>query len=134
MKNKIGDYYELKSKFTSEDVNQFAKISGDFNPVHLNEDFAKNTVFKKRIVHGFLYGSTISSIIANKLPGLGSIYMYQDMKFVNPVYHNEELLSKVEIIEIDYEKDIYILDTSILKAKTKIEVLIGKAKIKYFGK
>jgi acyl dehydratase len=102
-----------KFKITEKDVCDFANISKDFNPIHLDENYAKNTIFKKRIVHGMLLGSYISSIIANDYPGQGSIYLQQNLSFKNPCYINDEVEVIVELIEKTKYK--YILSTKIVR-------------------
>ena len=112
---------------TIEDIKRFAEVSGDFNPVHLDEEFAKKTIFKRRIAHGFLTASFISTIIATELPGPGSIYLKQSLKFLAPVYIDEKILVKVRIIEINIEKSKVKLITECFKNKTL--VLTGEAEI-----
>lgn len=108
---KIGMTYELKKSFSSEEVQQFSRLSLDNNPVHLSDDFAKNTLFKDKIVHGFLSGSLFSAIIGTKLPGNGSIYLNQSMNFRKPIYHNQTVRAKVSIVDIKYEKNLVYLET-----------------------
>lgn len=125
----VGQKVEEVSRYTFEDVRKFAELSGDINPIHLNAEFAQKTVFKKVLVHGFLYASKISEIIANSIPGPGSIYIHQELNFLHPVFHNEQLLTCVEIVGIKEEKNIYILSTTITK-NDGIPVLSGKAVVK----
>ncbi len=101
---KVGQKAVLKKKITENDINQFSTITGDDNPVHINEDFAKYTIFKKRIAHGFLSASLISTVIATKLPGPGSIYINQSLKFLAPVYIDEEISVNISVLEINKEK------------------------------
>ena len=129
MKFAIGDSAEMSKVFTYDDVKNFAELSGDVNPVHLDQTFASSTIFKKPIVHGFLFSSMISALLANKLPGPGSIYIHQELNFKVPVYHGEKVTAIVEIEEIKPEKSIYILKTECLKNDNEI-VLTGKAVIK----
>jgi 3-hydroxybutyryl-CoA dehydratase len=117
----------IEKTVTIEDIKRFAEVSGDFNPVHLDEEFAKKTIFKGRIAHGFLIASFISTIIATELPGPGSIYLKQSLKFLAPVYINEKILVKVRIIEIYIEKSKVKLITECFKNKTL--VLTGEAEI-----
>ena len=77
--------YTDSVKVTDISIKKFASASGDKNPIHLNETFAKNTIFKSRIAHGMLIASFISSVIGNKFPGNGTIYVSQDLKFKRPV-------------------------------------------------
>ena len=92
----------------------FADITGDNNPIHLNEEEAKKTVFKSRVVHGMLTGSFISAVLGTKLPGPGTIYLEQILKFKKPVYINDTVTVKVTVSDIiNEEKGIYRLDTII---------------------
>ena len=109
MKLQIGQTAKLTKVITSEDIELFAEISMDKNPVHLDESYAKTTIFKKRISHGMLYGSFISAVIANQLPGPGSIYMKQSFTFLKPVYIGDEITAVVEIIEIPKEQTYKLL-------------------------
>jgi 3-hydroxybutyryl-CoA dehydratase len=123
----VGMESTIEKTVTIEDIKRFAEVSGDFNPVHLDEEFAKKTIFKGRIAHGFLIASFISTIIATELPGPGSIYLKQSLKFLAPVYINEKILVKVRIIEINIEKSKVKLITECFKNKTL--VLTGEAEI-----
>ena len=123
----VGMESTMEKIITLEDIKDFAKVSGDFNPVHLDEEFAKKTIFKGRIAHGFLTASFISTIIATELPGPGSIYLGQSLKFLAPVYINEKILVKVKIVEINIEKSKVKLITECFKNKTL--VLTGQAEI-----
>jgi acyl dehydratase len=129
MKLKLGDKAIATRKFTYLDVFAFAQISGDFNPIHLDAGFAKQTMFKKPIVHGFLYASMISNIIANDLPGPGSIYLKQVLNFKKPVFYDDVLTATVVIEEIKFEKSIYTLQTTILNSLEDV-ILKGQAVIK----
>ena len=123
----VGMESTTEKTVTIEDIKRFAEVSGDFNPVHLDEEFAKKTIFKGRIAHGFLTASFISTIIATELPGPGSIYLKQSLKFLAPVYIDEKILVKVRIIEINIEKSKVKLVTECFKNKTL--VLTGEAEI-----
>ncbi len=126
---KIGEKRTNVVKYSTEKVEAFAKLSGDANPIHLNEEFAKKSLFGNRIVHGILVASQISSLLANELPGPGSVYLNQELKFVNPVYHGDEIICIVEVIDLNEDKNIIILDT-ICKNNNNLLVIIGKAIIK----
>ena len=115
------------SKITEDDINQFSQITGDDNPVHVNEDFAKQTIFKKRIAHGFLSASLISTVIATKLPGPGSIYISQSLKFLAPVFIDEEINVNIVVLEINREKKRVKLLTECFKSEKRI--LTGEAEI-----
>ena len=111
---------EFEKKITEKDINEFAKLSGDDNPVHTNSDFAKKTIFKQKVAHGFLSASFISMLIATKLPGPGSIYLSQNLKFLAPVFIDDLVRVKVTVEEIDQEKKKVKLQTECFKNEKKI--------------
>jgi len=94
----------VSKTITDEDVRAFAELSGDINPVHIDDDFAAGTMFKKRIAHGFLTGALFSTVLGTKLPGPGCIYMSQTMKFKGPVYIGDEVVATCKITAVDTEK------------------------------
>lgn len=108
---KIGMAAELEKTFSSEDVNIFSKLSGDVNPVHLDDDYAKNTMFGARIVHGALASSVFSTIFANILPGAGCIYLKSENKFLKPIYLDELVTFKIEVTDIIKEKSRVVFKT-----------------------
>ena len=124
---KINQTAEYTKTVTENDIKTFAEVSGDDNPVHTNEEFAKRTIFKKKIAHGFLTASFISTVIATKLPGPGSIYINQSLKFLAPVYIDEEISVNVVVLEINMEKKRVKLLTECFKSEKKI--LTGEAEI-----
>jgi 3-hydroxybutyryl-CoA dehydratase len=91
-------------KINDQDIAAFAELSGDVNPVHLSDDFAAGTIFKKRIAHGFLTGSLFSTVLGTKLPGPGCIYLSQSMKFKAPVYIGDEVIATLKLTSLDTEK------------------------------
>jgi 3-hydroxybutyryl-CoA dehydratase len=109
----------------------FSELSGDINPIHLDEEFAAKSVFKNRLVHGMLCSSLISSVLANKLPGEGTIYLNQELKFLAPVHHNDIFLAKVTILEIIEAKSQMYLETIVMNKLSRIIVITGKALVKY---
>ena len=111
---------EFEKKITEKDINEFAKLSGDDNPVHTNSDFAKKTIFKQKVAHGFLSASLISMLTATKLPGPGSIYLSQNLKFLAPVFIDDLVRVKVTVEEIDQEKKKVKLQTECFKNEKKI--------------
>lgn len=119
---KIGQSASLTKAFTEQDVSLFAELSLDKNELHVNEEYAKNSMFKQRIVHGFLSGSLISAVIGTVLPGKGAIYLHQDMDFKKPVYINEEITAVVTIENIKEEKHIYYLHTQCINKKGEIKI------------
>src|ERR1035437_7861308 len=110
---KIGDKTQFSKSIAEAEVIQFAKNSGDDNPIHLNEEYAKNSIFKQKIVHGFLAGSLISAAIGKNLPGNGTIYLNQTMKFLAPVFMDETITAYIEVI--DFPKGNQVLLSTICK-------------------
>jgi acyl dehydratase len=125
---KIGDKAETKKIFTEADVLDFAKISTDFNPAHVDKKYAEKTMFKKQIVHGMLVGSLFSSLFGVELPGLGSIYTKQSLKFTKPVYFGDEITATVIVKELIIERNRVVFDC-IAKNQDDEIVIIGEAEI-----
>jgi 3-hydroxybutyryl-CoA dehydratase len=123
---KIGDSAQLSKVMSEEDVYEFSKISGDFNPVHIDAEAAKNTRFGKRICHGILVASLISAVIGMQLPGQGAIYLEQSLKFVKPVYIGDMVTATVKVMKI--EGKILFLETVIVN-QDNAEVILGNAKV-----
>ncbi len=109
---KVGDTAEFAKTITETDIYLYAGITGDFNPAHVNEVYAKNTFFKTRIAHGMLTAGLISAIIANQLPGPGTIYLKQDLSFLAPVHIGDTITGRVEIMELIPEKNRVRLKTT----------------------
>lgn len=124
----VGQAEVIKRRFTEEDVLTFANTSGDKNPAHLDEEYAKGTIFKSRIVHGMLVASLFSAILGTKLPGLGSIYTNQTLKFTKPVYLGEEITATVTVKDINKERNRVILDCVATDEKEEV-VIVGEATI-----
>lgn len=97
--------------FTDEKIRQFSDVSGDQNPIHLDNDYAANTQFGKRIVQGMLTASLFSAIFANDLPGEGSIYLGQNIKFIKPVFIGDTITATVTITNIREGRNIITFDT-----------------------
>lgn len=108
---KVGMSYEMKRAFSKEEVKQFASLSYDTNPIHLDAEYAKNSLFGQLIVPGFLTGSLFSAIIGARFPGEGSIYLNQMMNFRSPVYLDQEITAVVSVKELYPEKHRVLLDT-----------------------
>lgn len=123
---KIGMKDSVTKTITEADVILFAGITTDVNPAHLNEEYAKTTMFKHRIAHGMLGAGLISAVLGTKIPGPGSIYMGQELKFVAPVYFGDTITATAEIIELIPEKNRVILKTTCTNQDGK-EVIVGKA-------
>lgn len=125
---KQGDTYSYNITFNQADVNTFAQITGDNNPIHLDADFAAKTPFGRPIVHGFYSASVFSMVFGTKFPGEGTIYMYQDMKFLAPVFVDEQYTAKFEVTEVNTEKHRGTIKCLLENASGKI-VIEGTAKL-----
>lgn len=108
---KVGDTATFAKTITEADIVLFAGASGDNNAVHLNEEFAQTTPFKGRIAHGMLTASVISAAIAGRLPGPGTIYLNQSLRFLAPVYPGETVHATVTVKELISEKRRVLLST-----------------------
>jgi 3-hydroxybutyryl-CoA dehydratase len=116
----VGQTAEFSKTVTEADIAVFADVSGDHNPVHLDEAFAKTTLFKTRIAHGILSASFISRILGVQLPGPGAIYLKQSLSFLAPVKINDTVKAVVTITAIDPEKRRVTLDTNAFVGDTQI--------------
>jgi 3-hydroxybutyryl-CoA dehydratase len=127
---KIGDQSSLTKTFSEHEVYQYAFLTGDFNPAHTNEEYAKSSLFGTRIVHGMLVGGLISAILGTDLPGPGTIYLEQNLQFKKAVKMGETVTAKVIITDILHKEkfDIVTLKTSCYNQDDEL-VLDGIAKI-----
>jgi 3-hydroxybutyryl-CoA dehydratase len=101
---KVGDTARFSKTVSESDVYLFAGVTGDLNPAHVNEDYAKDTFFKTRIAHGMLSASFISTVIGTMLPGPGTVYMRQEVSFLAPVKFGDTVTAIVEVVEIIADK------------------------------
>ncbi|KUO78546.1 MAG: hypothetical protein APF81_10735 [Desulfosporosinus sp. BRH_c37] len=125
----VGDKANLTRTIAEDDILSFAEVSGDFNPLHLDESYAQTTLFKGRIAHGMLGVSMLSALIGNVLPGPGSIYLSQKVEFKRPVRIGDCITAEVEISAIDDNKGWLILATTCYN-QDGLEVITGEACIK----
>jgi len=107
----IGMMRYLQKVVTDADIEMFATISTDRNPVHLDDDYAQDTIFEGRIAHGMLTAGLISAVIGEQLPGHGTVYLGQTLKFLAPVRPGDLVRAEVEVMEIDHSKRRVKLDT-----------------------
>lgn len=111
MKIQVGDTAEFSKTITDEDVRVFADLTGDHNPVHLDEEFARRSRFGRRIAHGMLSASLISTVLASQLPGEGTVYLSQSLQFVAPVYLDDTVTARVTVTRVREDKPIATLET-----------------------
>jgi 3-hydroxybutyryl-CoA dehydratase len=126
----IGEEASLEHTFTQQDVEDFARLTGDTNPVHLDEQYAASTRFHGRIVHGALVASLMSAVLGTKLPGPGAIYSSQLLKFKAPVRVGDRLRALARVLEWDPEKgritigtDVYCGETVVLTGEARLSML-----------
>jgi len=112
---------------TDADVKAFAGISGDRNPVHMDEEYAQNSRFKKRIAHGMMSASYFSALFGTKIPGEGCVYVAQSLQFKRPVYLGDTIVATVTVIKVDLDKRRVFFRTT-CKVKNKI-VIDGEAEL-----
>ena len=122
---RLGLSAEITRVVEADDLTAFAAVSGDTNPVHLNEEFAGGTLFKGRIAHGMLTASLISTVIGTKLPGSGCIYVSQSLRFLQPVRSGDTVTAIVTVKEVDVERKRIVMTTA-CKVQGK-DVLTGEA-------
>ena len=128
MQFSVGDSAEITKTIEQADIDAFANVTGDHNPVHVDEEFAKTTRFGRRIAHGMLTASLISAVLANKLPGEGSVYLGQTLQFVAPVFPGDEITARVTVREIREDKPILKLETICVNQREEI-VIRGEATV-----
>ena len=107
---KLGMTGTYTKRITSDDVERYAQVTGDYNPLHMNEDFAKTTQFKGRIAHGMISAGLISACLSTTYPGPGAVHLGQTLKFVKPVYINDTLRARVKVIDIREVQDYCFID------------------------
>ena len=124
----IGQKVEFTEVISESMVEEFAKLSGDYNPHHIDESYAKKTKFKKRICHGMLLASFFSKLTGMYLPGKGSLYLSQSLNFIAPAFIDDEVTVEGEIVKISHSTGIVTVKTKITKENT-IQLITGSAKI-----
>ena len=118
---KLGDKASFSKTITDADVTIFAGLTGDFNPVHIDSVYAKNTIFKNRIAHGMLGGSLVSTVLGTRLPGPGTIFMEQNLKFKMPVYIGDTFTVEVIFKEVlNSKKGVIKLENQITNQEGSI--------------
>lgn len=121
-----GDQAELSKTISESDIYLYAGITGDFNPAHVNQVYAGKTFFKSRVAHGLLSAGFISAVIGTILPGPGTIYLKQELKFIAPVYIGDTITASVEVIEVNVAKNRVLMKTICKNQKDEL-VIEGQA-------
>lgn len=107
----VGDTASQTKTITDTDIRAFAELMGDHNPVHLDDEYAQKTRFGRRIAHGMLSASLISAVLANQLPGEGTVYLSQTLQFVAPVFPGDAVTARVTVTRVREDKGIVTLAT-----------------------
>lgn len=122
----VGQRATLTRQVTAEAIAEFAAVSGDTNPVHLDEGYASQTVFGGRVAHGMMVASYFSALLGNHLPGVGTIYLSQSVRFLKPVRINDTITAEVEVLAVDCSKNRATLRTRCFN-QDGVDVLLGEA-------
>ena len=128
----VGDAASMSKTVTEADIVNFAGVTGDFNPIHVDAEFASGTMFKERIAHGILAAGYISAVIGTQLPGPNAIYLGQTLEFKLPVKIGDTVTATVTVAEKREEKRILKLDTTVTNQRGQV-VVSGGAVIKKIG-
>ena len=128
MQLKIGDKFTTTKQITDEVVRSFAELSGDFNPIHLDEEFAKTTRFGKRIAHGMISGALISAVLGYELRNMSVVYLSQTLKFTAPVFIDDTITATATVTAIRADKPIVTVETICANQKGEM-VVKGEAAI-----
>ena len=121
-----GDTAQFAKTISESDIYLYAGITGDQNPAHINESYARETFFKTRIAHGMLCAGLISAVLGNKLPGYGTIYIRQELNFLAPVGIGDTVTAQVEVIEIMSAKNRVRLKTDCFN-QDGVQIIDGEA-------
>jgi 3-hydroxybutyryl-CoA dehydratase len=128
----VGDQASFSKTITEADIVLFAGVSGDFNPIHVSEQHAKQSRFKARIAHGALIAALISNVIGNQLPGNGSIYLSSTLKFLRPTFIGDTVTAIATIKAIRHDKPVYTLETRCINQKSEV-LCLGEAAVLWEG-
>jgi len=118
--------YDKRVTIASDMIERFAEATGDHNPLHLDEEFAKGTKFKNRVAHGMLQAGILSGILGTEFPGVGTIYLSQTLKFMKPVFIGDEITFHLKVLELIEEKNRIRIET-ICENQTGETVVTGEA-------
>ena len=125
---KLGQKTQFKVKITEEMINEFAKLSGDYNPLHMDDDYANSTFFKKRVCHGMMLASFFSKLVGMYMPGRNALYMSQSLKFISPCFINDEIIVEGEVLDKSISTRIITLRTKITNSFGN-DLVDGQAKV-----
>ncbi len=124
----LGDTAFQVKTITERDIELFGEVTNDYNKAHFDSEYAKGTIFKKRISHGMLIGSLFSKVFGMDLPGQGSIYLTQSLRFRRPVYFGDIITATVKVIDIDLMKNRIRFECTATN-QNDVVVVLGEAEI-----
>jgi len=122
----VGQAYETSFAITAELIERFADVTGDHNPIHLDEDYAARSIFKQRVAQGMLQAGLLSGILGCHFPGVGTIYLSQTLKFIKPIFIKDQITLRLELLEIKNDKNQVRLETLFTNQKGEA-VITGEA-------
>lgn len=131
---KLGDTYSTTFSISQDEVNQFATVCGDKNPLHLDAEYAAGTPFKTPIVHGMFSASIISKVLGMEFPGEGTLYLSQNLEFKRPIFPDKTYEVKCEITEVQEGKHVASISTKIFETERNKIVLDGSATVRHLEK
>ena len=123
---KVGDAATREKTITDDCIRAFAELTGDHNPVHVDDEYAAGTRFGRRIAHGMLAASLISATLANELPGRGTVYLSQSLRFVAPVFPGDTVTARVAVVKVREDKPIVTLETVCTNQRGE-KLIVGEA-------
>jgi acyl dehydratase len=126
---KIGQVYTHDFQFSQEEVNQFAQVTGDKNPVHTNAEYAAKTMFKRPIMHGMLSASLFSKVFGTLFPGEGTIYLKQSLSFLRPMYVDTQYEAVFTVKEVTIERNRAVVETVIKDKSSGVVCTSGEATV-----
>ena len=122
----VGQIHESSFTITGEMIESFAEATGDHNPIHVDEEYARGTIFKTRVAHGMLQAGILSGVLGTRFPGVGTIYLSQSLKFLKPVFIGDRITFRLRVVELLREKNRARLETVCVNQRGET-ILTGEA-------
>jgi 3-hydroxybutyryl-CoA dehydratase len=122
----VGQVHETNVTITEEMIQRFAQATGDYNPIHLDEQYSKGTIFKTRVAHGMLQAGILSGVLGTRFPGVGTIYLSQSLTFLKPAFIGDRITFRLKVVELLREKNRARLETVCINQRGET-ILTGEA-------